>query len=92
MLLPAHCSPRNPVGLPSACTSIHPSVHPIRGIILLALLTGVIGVFVSLGARPPVVFLDVALPAFTAVAAQGVDTDVWTECLVAGGTLVDIWV
>ena len=70
--------------------SIHPPTHPVRGIIVLALPTGVIGVFVSLDARPPVVLLDVALPAFTAVAAQGVDTDVCAQCLVAGGTLIDI--
>lgn len=63
-----------------------------RKIILLAPLTGIIGVFVSLGARSPIVLLDVALPAFTAVAAQGVDADVRTQRLVAGGTLIDIWV
>lgn len=59
---------------------------------MLALLTSVVGVFVSPGARPPVVLLDVTLPAFTAVAAHGVDARVRTQRLVAGGTLVDIWV
>ena len=75
-----------------ACLPIPPSLHPVRGTISLALLTSVVGVFVPLGARPPVVLLDVALPALTAVAAQGVDADVCTQRFVTGGTLVDIWV
>lgn len=62
------------------------------GVTLSALLTGVVGVFVSPGARSPIVLLDVTLPAFTAVAAHGVDAHVCTQRLVAGGTLVDIWV
>lgn len=75
-----------------APSSAHLSTHPVRESVSLAPLTSVVGVFVCLGARPPVVLLDVALPALTAVAAHGVDTDVRTQGLVAGGTLVDIWV
>ena len=65
---------------------------PPPGVASFGVLTSVVGVFVSLGARPPVVLPDVTLPAFTAVAAHGVDADVGAQCLVAGGTLVDIWV
>lgn len=89
---PTQFPPAIHINAPSECPSIHPSTHPIRELILLAPLTSVVGVFVPLGACPPVVLLDVTLPAFTAVAAQGVDTDVCTQGLVAGGTLVDIWV
>lgn len=57
--------------------------------ITLVLLTSVVGVFVSPGARPFIVLEDVALPALTAVAAHGVDADVGTQSGVAG-TFVNI--
>lgn len=68
------------------------SQGPIHGEVWLAPLTCVIGVFVSPGACPPVVLLDVTFPAFAAVAAHGVDARVRAQRLIAGGTLVDIWV
>lgn len=74
-----------------ACPPVHPPVHHQRDA-SLALLTGVVGVFVLLGARPAVVLLDVALPALAAVAPQGVDADVRAQRLIARGALVDIWV
>lgn len=61
--------------------------HCVLGLLVVP---SVIGVFVSPGARPPVVLLDVTFPAFAAVAAHGVDARVRAQRLVAGGTLVDI--
>lgn len=59
-------------------------------ILRLFLVPGVVGVLVPPGARPPVVLKDVALPALAAVAAHGVDTDVFAQRLVAGATLIDV--
>lgn len=56
-------------------------------VLRLLLSPGVVGV---LGARPAVIFADVALLALAAVAARGVDADVRAERLIAAGALIDI--
>lgn len=86
------CFSRNPIACLSIYSSNHPPIHPIRAIIFPALLTSVIGVLVPLGARPPIILPDVAFPALTAVAAQGVDADVCTQGLIASGTLVNVYI
>lgn len=47
--------------------------------------------FISLGARPAILPPGVAFVALTPVAAHSVDADLWAQCPIAGGTLIDVW-